>query len=129
MQHKRERGAAAELADALQGMSSGRQPHVNLYGLGCDLVLVAGSGDQKFVRLAESMTHQASGTQITARAGISSGTATSFGKEPFKESASQKPQTTCCVMQDCGHAVHVERPEALVHLLQSLLDKGVGSGS
>ena len=129
MQHKRERGAAADLAEALQGMSSSRQPHVNLYGLDADLVLVAGSGDQKFVRLAESMAHQAHGTQSTARAGVSNGSASSSGKAPFKESAPQKPQTTCCVVQNCVHAVHIERPEAVVHLLQSLLDEGVASES
>lgn len=110
-------------------MSSGRQPHVNLYGLYSDLVLVAGSTDQKFVRLAESITHLAHRTQSTTNAGTSNGTATSPATEPFREGASQKPQTRCCVVQNCGHAVHIERSEALVHLLQSLLDMGVKSGS
>ena len=127
MQQKRGRGAAAELAKALQGMSSGRQPHVNLHALDPDLVLVAGSRDQKFVRLATSMSHQAHGTQSTASAGISDATGSLFAKKPFKENVSQKPQKACCVAQSCGHAVHVERSEALLHVLQSVLDNGVRS--
>ena len=129
MHQRRGRGAAAELAEALQGMSSGRQPHVNLYGLDSDLVLVAGSGDQKFVRLAQSMTHQVHGPQGTASTGISNGTVNSSGQQPLIETVAQKPRRTCCVVQNCGHAVHVERSEALVHILQSLLEKAVGSGS
>lgn len=133
MQQKRGRGAAAQLAEALQGMSSGRQPYVNLHGVNCDLFLVAGSRDQKFVRLANSITHLAHGTQIDM--GTSGDTAdaimASTGREPSRQSMSQKPQTACCVVQDCGHAVHVERSEAVVHLLQSLLslDRGMKSGS
>lgn len=117
------------MAEALQGMSSGRQPHVNLYGLDSDLVLVAGSTDQKFVRLAESMTHLAHKTQSTTSASTSNGTVISSAKEPIREGVSQKPQTSCCVVQNCGHAVHIERSEALVHLLQSLLNRGIEAGS
>lgn len=131
MQQKRGRGAAAQLAEALQGMSSGRQPYVNLHGVNCNLFLVAGARDQKFVRLAESITHLAHGTQVDK--GTSGDTANdilaSTGREPSRHC--QKPQTACCVVQDCGHAVHVERSESVLHFLQSLLslDRGVEVGS
>ena len=126
MQQKRGRGTAAHLAEALQGMSSGRQAQVDLSRVDSDLVLVAGSTDQKFVRLAESMTRSAHGVQTTASPGSTNGILVSPGKDPHKEGVSHKHHATCFVVQNCGHAVHVERSEAVVHLLQSLLDKAVG---
>lgn len=125
MQQKRGRGAAAQLAEALQGMSSGSQPYVNLHGVECNLLLVAGSRDQKFVRLAESITRSAHDTQISID--TSGDTADDIiASTASRQSISQKPQTACCVVQGCGHAVHVERSEAVVHLLHSLLSLDIG---
>lgn len=102
-------------------MSSGRQAHVNLTRVKSDLVLVAGSRDQKFLGLAESMTHLANGVPGAVSGGITHGTVPSSGKEAGEEGVSVKLHAECRVVQNCGHAVHLERPEAVVHLLQSLL--------
>lgn len=121
MQEKRGKGAATQLAEALKGMSSGRQAHVNLSGVKPDLVLVAGSNDQKFVGLAESMTQVANVVQSATNGGIAHGTVASPCKDASADGIYDSSHAVCHVIQNCGHAVHLERPEAVVHLLQSLM--------
>lgn len=120
MQEKRTAGTAAQLAEALHGMSSGGQPVVDLSGVDSNLIFVAGDRDKKFVRMADHMTHQANATIRTANTDINCTTA-SCGRQSASPSDTHKLHATCLVIKDCGHAIHLEQPEAVVHLLQSLL--------
>ena len=90
---------------------------MNLHGVKPDLVLVAGARDQKFVGLAECMTQLANGVLTATSGSIAHDSVVSS----CKEGVSDKPHASCYVIPNCGHAVYLERPEAVVHLLQRVL--------
>ena len=128
MQQRRGSGAAMQLAEALQGMSSGHQPHVRVSNIEPQLVFVAGSKDKKFVALAMHMTQVANGDKGSAN-GVSNDAALCQGSEDIVAqgqvfSRLSQNHAVALVTKNCGHAVHLEQPERVVHLLQSLLDKG-----
>lgn len=61
-----------------------------------NIILVVGAGDTKFVQIAERMTFQIEQHHVDR------GSQLTFNK---------------VVVPQCGHAVHIERPEAVLHLL------------
>ncbi|DBA90081.1 TPA: hypothetical protein ACH3X1_003400 [Trebouxia sp. C0004] len=114
-------------APALRGMSSGSQPLVKdlLSKATHRLAFITGSEDIKFVRLAR---HLANSVNLKVL-GTQSGTT-----EPDMHKLCQASVTTnfvgntthactACVFEvgECGHAVHIERPEALLQVLMLLL--------
>lgn len=81
-------------------MSLGRQPYLGTRLAGaarhCNVVLVAGSEDTKFVKIAERMVSSTRQQQ----------------RSPDKQSL-----LTIVLIQHCGHAVHIDSPEAILRLL------------
>ena len=132
MQQKRSSGAAKPLAEALQGMSSGHQPCARVSNIAPQLVFVAGSKDQKFVALAEHMTKLANrhkGSNAGATCDDASAAALcKSSKDVVAQgqafSGSLQTHAVALVIRNCGHAVHLEQAEMVVHVLQSLLDRG-----
>ena len=135
VQQRLRSGDADQLAAALSGMSVGRQPPVwrELHQAQPSFLFVAGSNDGKFVDLGQKLlactnfippqqaAHAAEPDaylsseeqpdvplQQQASSGIfMSGTA---DDDDFEKAAFVK-------VLGCGHAVHIERPEALVRIL------------
>lgn len=96
------------LSQALEGMSPGRAPAVSkdLCALAAagelpDLLLVAGEADTKFVKINEELEERIRIAQ-QAQHGVASTIKT-------------------VVVPDCGHTVHIERPVALLQILQSFI--------
>ncbi len=115
-------------AQALRGMSSGSQPFVRdlLSKATPHLAFIAGSEDFKFVRLAK---HLADGVNLNVLDAQSVGTSESdmhklcqsSVKTNFVGNIAHACTTSFFEVGDCGHAVHIERPEALLQIFALLL--------
>ena len=95
--------SAADLPALLSAASPGRQQQLwqELGGLRVPVLFVAGAQDAKFAALARRMAGLA--------AGASEGAA--VGADGLKDGVQVE------VVGDCGHAVHIERPEELTQVL------------
>ena len=115
-------------AQALRGMSSGSQPFVtDLLSMATHhLAFIAGSEDIKFVRLAK---HLANCVNLNVLGAKSVGTSEpdmhklcqSSVKTNFVGNTAHACTASFFEVGDCGHAVHIERPEALLQILTLLL--------
>ncbi len=107
-------------------MSSGRQPYLGLClsNVVPELVFVAGSEDRKFAKLGQEMADAAnqrqkqddtseSGSKMYQLPGSLTGT-DHIGDDSV-------PNASYFEVKSCGHAVHLERPEALHKILMHLL--------
>ena len=122
MQEKRRAGSAAQLAEALKGMSSGSQPVVCVSDIEPGLVFVAGAQDTKFVRLADQLAHAGRTGEDSINTEISSDkTLLDVCSNNTHIPRSEEKYALLCIIPHCGHAVHIERPEALVHFLHRQL--------
>lgn len=117
-------GHADLLAKSLVGMSVGRQlflgPYLPDAAMHCKLVLVSGSEDAKFVKIAEHLASRVRQLRQTS----DSPPTTQQQLQWDSAADSQPPMSpryiepiTNVVVQQCGHAVHVERPEAILRIL------------
>lgn len=97
-------GSAADLPALLSAASPGRQEPLwrELGGLRVPALFVAGAQDAKFAALARRMA-----------AGMTEGAA-------VDEADGLKAGAQVEVVGECGHAVHIERPEELARLLSRL---------
>lgn len=123
MQQRCSTSDAESLAKSLTGMSLGRQPFLVPYlpaaAMLCNIVLVTGSEDAKFVKMANHMAavveQQCKESERRLEPphndGISACTDT--------EASSIDDYITNIVVNNSGHAVHIERPEAILRLLSS----------
>ena len=115
-------------AQVLRGMSTGSQPFVRdlLTKAVPHLAFVTGSKDIKFVRLAKHLTDCVNLNTLDAQ---SVGTSESdlhklrqsSVKTNFVGSTAHAYTASFFEVGDCGHAMHVERPEALLQILMLLL--------
>ncbi len=115
-------------AQALMGMSSGSQPFVRdlLSEATPRLVFIAGSEDIKFVRLAK---HLANSVKLNVLCSQTVGTSEpdmhklcqSSVKTNFVGNTAHACTACCFEVGDCGHAVHIERPAALLQIIVLLL--------
>ena len=111
----------AQEAQALEGMSSGNQPYLGqrLFMPGPLLIFVAGSEDTKFVRLANSMAAAASGVDSLQSASHLECTAQQMPSSNIRYTTASG--AIVCQVDGCGHAVHIERPEAVLQILTHFL--------
>ena len=116
---------AAEHANALKGMSSGSQPFLRerLATDGPQLVFVSGSEDPKFAKLAKQLTTSANElpkqTWSSSKLFTLAPCLSSFSKQLSSSNDACKAYNL--EIKDCGHAVHLERPEALLRILMLVL--------
>ena len=115
-------------AQALRGMSSGSQPFVgNLLSKAThQLAFIAGSEDIKFVRLAKHLTDCVNSNDLDAESVATSELdmhklCQSSVKTNFVGNAAHACTASFFEVGDCGHAVHIERPEAVLQILTLLL--------
>lgn len=87
MLHRRQNNNSTELAQALRGMSTGRQPSLwnFLPAVNHPLLLLAGADDSKFMMLTHDMLVSAQQNEAT--------------------------QAMLKSIEDCGHNIHVEAPD------------------
>ena len=115
--------ACSDMSNILTGMSSGRQPHIGtqLCHSNANIALVAGSEDAKFVKLAHSMlqamTSRPTGKVDTVTSQLLSGNT----NETTMTNVDGTQSAAMFEVRNCGHAVHLERPEAVLHILAALL--------
>lgn len=115
---------AAELAAVLSAASPGRQTPLwdSLSQLKAPALFIAGADDTKFVKMAHTMAAKLNCQQSAmAFEGTPSdcerGTESNMNGEERLHVGETRAQVAIIGM--CGHAVHVERPEALVPLLRT----------
>lgn len=116
---------AADHATALKGMSSGSQAFLGerLATAGPQLVFVSGSEDPKFAKLAKLLTTSANDlpkqTCSSSKLFTLAPCLSSFCQQLGSSSDACKAYNF--EVKDCGHAVHLERPEALLKILMLVL--------
>ena len=95
MLNRRLENCRADLACALRGLGTGRQPSLwgRLEQIRCPLCLLVGEKDEKFVAIAQKI----------------------------RTSCSKKADVTLCIIQDCGHNVHLESPDEYAQQVVELI--------
>lgn len=116
-------GCAQSWAKSLIGMSVGRQPSVwsQLAEVtsGTRLVLIAGSKDAKFVQVMKriaAMTASQKCVNVETLVAKQLQQASGITSSCNEGSVGQNGLVTV-IVQDCGHAVHIEHPQVLLQLL------------
>ncbi len=109
-------------------MSSGSQPFVRdlLPKATHRLSFITGSEDIKFVRLAKHLVNSVNLTVLgTQSVGTSEPDMNKLCQSSVKTNFVGNTANACTAsffeVGDCGHAVHIERPEALLQILMLLL--------
>jgi pimeloyl-ACP methyl ester carboxylesterase len=102
--------SAAELAALLSAASPGRQEALwgELHGMRAAALFVAGAQDAKFGALARRMAGLVAGAPDSAAPSAHSG-------------LMHSQQILVRIVEGCGHAVHIERPEALALALSRFI--------
>ena len=121
----------SDMSNVLAGMSSGRQPYIgaHLSQSNADIALVAGSEDLKFVKLAHSML-QAVTSRPTGKVDTVTSQLLSLNSIETAVTNVDGTQTAALYeVRNCGHAVHLERPEAVLQILSALLARMYQSSS